>query len=313
MKLFRLFVNLFQFNRTNWQAVLLCFLTAAIFWVFNALNKTYNTNLTFPLQIQYDEARYVAAAMLPQEVTLNVAGQGWDLVRKNLGLRVPLLTLPIERPLETKSVPGSALPAIFGAQLPTLKINFAVTDSLRLALDLRAKRKLKLVANLQALTFREGLGRVSKVVVLPDSIELTGPAQRLRALPDTLVIAVAEKKVSTDFREQLDITFQGMEFFDRQPSTVEVIFEVDRFTRLTRRIPLLHGRLPRDVVIHHDSVSATFELPQKMVEAFNQQFMQALLPEVYLQRNTDRKFSPQVVLPEFVRLVAIDSVSVQRQ
>ncbi|KXK31544.1 MAG: hypothetical protein UZ12_BCD005000275 [Bacteroidetes bacterium OLB12] len=103
MNVVKLLVNLFQFNRTNWKAVSLCFLAAAVFWLFNAFNKNYSTEIRFPLVIEYNQSRFIPIGNLPTELRLNVNGNGWDLFRKSIGISLPQLTVNIERPLEIKN------------------------------------------------------------------------------------------------------------------------------------------------------------------------------------------------------------------
>ena len=78
MRLFNSILNIFRFNRRNWRAVVLCVFAATIFWFFNALNKSYTTNINFPLSFDYDRDNFVPVRNLPAQVRLNVTGNGWD-------------------------------------------------------------------------------------------------------------------------------------------------------------------------------------------------------------------------------------------
>ena len=68
--------NILRFNRRNWKAVVLCMFTATIFWFFNALNKTYTTNINFPLDFEFDRQNFIPVKGLPQFVRLNVLETG---------------------------------------------------------------------------------------------------------------------------------------------------------------------------------------------------------------------------------------------
>src|SRR5436190_17094022 len=96
--------NLLRFNRKNWKAVVLCGFAATVFWFFNALNKNYTTNINFPIAFEFNQDNYVAVRPLPQVVRVNVTGMGWSLFRKSVGLNVPPLVVPLERPAETKKI-----------------------------------------------------------------------------------------------------------------------------------------------------------------------------------------------------------------
>src|SRR5687767_8995754 len=52
--------NVLIFHRRNWKAVALCIFAATVFWLFNALNKSYTTNINLPLTFDYDQDSYIA-------------------------------------------------------------------------------------------------------------------------------------------------------------------------------------------------------------------------------------------------------------
>lgn len=102
MALIQSILSFLRFNNKNWKVILLCIFAAAIFWIFNSLNKNYSASIDFPLAFDYDQESYVAVKSLPDEIKLNVTGLGWDLFRKSAGLKVPPLRIPLENPSEVK-------------------------------------------------------------------------------------------------------------------------------------------------------------------------------------------------------------------
>src|SRR5687767_9682749 len=106
MSVIKSIFNLLRFNRKNWKAVVLCVLAATVFWFFNSLNKRYTTNITFPVTFDYDDENYIAVKPLPSSVRINVTGVGWDLFRRSLGIKIPPLVIPIDRPAEVKKIPA---------------------------------------------------------------------------------------------------------------------------------------------------------------------------------------------------------------
>ncbi|HZY81108.1 MAG TPA: hypothetical protein VFE50_16405, partial [Cyclobacteriaceae bacterium] len=184
MNLLKVFINLFHFNRTNWKAVALCFITATIFWLFNALNKSYSTSIRFPVEFGFDRSKFAPAGQLPQTLLINVKGTGWDLFRKYFGVKVPVLTIPIERPAETRKIVASTLPVMLASQLGTIQINHVVLDTIRLYIEPRIYRKFKLVLDTTALNFKDNYARVGAVQITPDSVDLSGPVSVIHDTPD---------------------------------------------------------------------------------------------------------------------------------
>lgn len=301
MRLIRFIVNLFRFNRTNWRALALCLLAALVFWIFNAFNKTYSTNIRFPLQFEYDQLRYAPIEQLPTSINLNVTGNGWDLFRKRFGIKLPELIIALERPTEVKKIVASTLPPILASQISTLQINFVVTDTLHIKIDDRDEHDFKIVPDLSALRFEEGMGRVSPIQLSPDTISLEGPKRLLHAMADSIVVKIPAQKVKASFRSEIEVLPGQSEFLKRNPPLVEISFEVGRITTLTKTIPVVPKISNGSAV---DSLSVVFEIPAARVQEFTS------LKAIKAYKKGDDTWRV-VGLPEYVRLVQIDTVQIK--
>jgi len=312
LNFFRVFVNLFQFNRTNWKAVVLCFVTATVFWFFNSLNKNHTTNIRFPVQFDYNEQKYVPAEALPQQVTLNVTGSGWDLFRKHFGLKIPPLIIPLDKP-DARQISGYSLLSLFAGQLSTIKINFVVTDSLRIRLDEKITHTFKITANLSGISYKKEFGRISPVVILPDSTRLTGPKSIISKMPDSIVLHLVEKRLNENFREEVEIVLPGPEFIQRNPPIVEVMFEVGEMTEVTKWVKIKVGKATWGMELVRDSVQVVLLVPRRATESLEASQIWAYLDFSDLEKGEIKRFRPVVKgLPGWASVVRIDSVAARR-
>lgn len=313
MNIAKAIINVFQFDRTNWRAVTLCFLAATVFWIFNALNKEHTTNIDFPLVLAYDQTKYVPAAQLPSHLTLNVTGNGWDIVRRQLGFKVPLLNIAIEKPADFAAVPSSSLTPVLSPQLTNLKLNFVSTDTLRVLLDERYKRKIRAVANLAELSFKEGFARLSPVIILPDSIQVEGPEGLVREMADSIAIPIVEKRVDGNYRAQ-HVVMVGDDFLlQHTPEQVEIMFEVGPVVQMEKWLKLQMKNLPWGAELRNDSVHALFEVPARDADSYATQTWYAYLDLEAVKKGETRKLAPRLVdLPRWTRALAVDSVTVKR-
>jgi len=307
MNILRIFVNLFRFDRANWKVVSLCVLTAVVFWIFNAFNKNYSTNVRFPLLFEFDGEKYAPSEHLPKTVNLNVSGNGWDLFRKHLGLKVPPVIIPLERAKEIKKIVGSTLAPMLATQVGNLKINYVVTDTLYLQIDERDTHRYKLVADISGVTFREGYGRTSPVVLLPDSIELNGPQGRLHALDDSIVLVLTENALSKNFRTEAEVVFPGSEFLKRNPPVIQIMFEVNQVVSIKKNLKVMVDKSSGQEVA--DSVEALFQIPASREEDFKLQSHEILSEVRAKQFRKFRAAVPRVVnIPPYALLLRVDSV-----
>jgi len=315
LKFFRVISNLLRFDRTNWTALTLCLCAAAVFWIFNALNKNYSSNLSFPLLLDYDQVKYATAERIPARLTVNVHGNGWELLRKTLGQKVPVISIPLERPTEVRRIAGAALAPQVMSQLGNLQLNYVVLDTLRLSIEPRVTRKFKLTGDISRLTFRNNVGRIGPVIVLPDSIQLNGPASYLRSLPDSIVILAPNRRVNASYRENLEVQLEHSEFVQRDPPVAELMFEVGPLVELSQKYPL---SLPRasGMVAETDSLLVRFRIPQRDAEQFAgvSGTIAASLPEINLSRGDTVRLLPRLEgVPPYAEVVQLDSVAVRKR
>lgn len=311
MNLYRVFVNLFRFNRTNWKAVSGCLLAAVVFWLFNALNKNYATNVRFPLKFEFDRSKYAPARTLPRDIYLNVSGNGWDLFRKVLGVKLPALIIPLERPAEIRKIVGSTMPPMLAVQIGNLKINHVVTDTLYLSIEPKDSARFKLIVDQRPITFRKGYGRISPVVVLPDSVQVEGPRSAVRNLPDSLLLVLPEKKLSGNFREEVEVQIRGNGFLKRNPPVVEVIFEVGEIIEKEKKIKLelLNVNPAFNLTQESDSIECALEIPLGRREDFRRLTSLKAVIDVKNLARGQKKILPIISgLPGYARLIRIDSV-----
>jgi hypothetical protein len=191
--------NLFRFNSKNWKAITLCFIAATVFWFFNALNKNYTTNIRFPLEFEYDEAGFVPVKPLPADVRINVTGMGWDLFRRSSGLKVPPLTIPLERPAEVKKI--VAAPALFAPQLERFEINFILTDTFNIQIEPRQERWITLRLDPGSIDLKNNFVRTSEPVLEPDSIYVEGPLPMVNSFIEPVYLELGDTDIDEDYRE----------------------------------------------------------------------------------------------------------------
>lgn len=315
MNLLKIFVNLFHFNRTNWKAVTLCFVAASIFWLFTALNKSYSTNIRFPLQFEFDRSKFAPAEQLPQSILINVKGTGWDLFRKYFGVKVPKLTIPVERPSETKKIVASTLPMILTSQMGNIQINHVVLDTIRLQLEPLVYRKVPIVLDTTNIDFKGNFGRIGAVTITPDSVDLSGPMSAIHDTPDPIVLRIADKRIDTNYRGELEVEVPEPEYIQRNPPVVEVRFEVGELVPIERKVAIEPAKLPWGFVPQQDSITITCRVPAKDIAQFKEANITGVLPKIPedgIKRGDTKSFMPSLHgLPLFVEVSRTDSVRVK--
>ena len=164
-----------------YRAVTACLLAAGLFWQMNALNKTYTTRLDYPLAWHYDSVRYVPLRPLPAALPVTVTGQGWRLLRANLGWGIrPADLRPVPLP-GTRYLPPGAWRRGLQNALEGLQATEWAGDTLRLTFDRYASRQLPLALPPDSAQYTAQFQ--------PATVTFRGAASLVNALPDPFLVA----------------------------------------------------------------------------------------------------------------------------
>lgn len=305
--------NLLRFNSRNWKAVVLCIFAATVFWFFNALNKNYTTNINFPLAFDFDRERYVAIRPLPEVVRFNVTGVGWNLFRRSAGLKIPPLIVPLPQPSEVKKIVGSTLPALVSNQPAGFAINFVLTDTLHLAIEPKAERLIKLRVDIPTLLLKKGYGLVSDIEIIPDTVRIEGPVKLINSLPEYVELKLSDRNIDDDFSEDIEVKFLNNELIKRNPPTVLVTFQVDRYVEMENSIPLEIVNPPKNSwpVIEGKKVECTVAIPESAQNTFALDSIKAVV-DLKAVTKGEKKLLPIIVgLPPYSRIIKLDSISIK--
>ncbi len=312
MRLFHSILNIFRFNRRNWRAILLCFFAATIFWFFNALNKSYTTNLNFPLSFEYDREQFVPVRTLPAQVRLNVTGNGWDLFKRSAGVKVVPLEIPLERPADVKKIVGTSLQRFFATQVDGMELNFVLTDTLYVDLEPKAGRWIKLTMDSLHFNLKRGYGLVSEVIIKPDCIYVEGPQPLINRIKEPFKLRLRQRNIDESFSEDVEIDLPQSDIIKRDPPTVSIDFKVDRMINIMDSVKLEAENIPPTVsYIEETWVPVTIEVPEgtNMKEALRE--ARAVMDLKDFKRGSARVLPKVKGLPPFMRVIKIDSVNIK--
>jgi hypothetical protein len=312
MRLFTSILNIFRFNRRNWKAVVLCIFAATVFWFFNALNKSYTTNLNFPLSFDYDRENYVPVRNLPSQVRLNVTGNGWDLFKRSAGVKLVPLEIPLERPSDVKKIVGNSLQRFFATQVDGMELNFVLTDTLYVDLEPKAGRYIKLTMDSIQFNLKKGYGLVSEVSIMPDSIFVEGPQPLINRIKEPFKLRLRQRNIDESFSEDVEIDLPQSDVIKRDPPTVSIQFQVDRMIHLIDSVQLAAENIPPTISnIQESWIPVTFEVPEGTNMREMLKDVRAVMDLKDFKRGEARILPTVKGLPPFTRVVKIDSVNIR--
>jgi YbbR domain-containing protein len=287
-------------------------MAAAIFWLFNAFNKSHSSTIRFPLHFEYNSQRFVAVQPLPHHISINVKGSGWDLIRRSLGIKLPELIIPLERPLDTRKMATSSLTPILISQLGGLQINFMVTDTLYVQLDEKISKTFHLTADLSKVSFREGFGSSGTPDVNPDTVVIDGPRSIVTKIPDTILLPVTGNQISKSFQDEVEVPLFNSVSIKRNPPVISVRVEVVPVKIIETRVKVKTINQPRAARSSFtDSVKVVLRIPTEQREDLKEKTIQfkAIFDLKDIPKGSHRLYPKIIGLPVYVQVVSIDSVT----
>ena len=239
--------------------IILCLLAALTFWLLNAMNDSYTTTVSYPVEFIFDTDRYVPVEPLPEEIQINVSGLGWNLLRNNLGIKVTPVLFNLESPTDIKRISASSMIGTVTDQIDEVQVNFILTDTLYLDIDRLVESKFKLVIDSAALDIAQSHWISSEVLHTPDSVTLIGPELLLESYGDSINVRVDEEEIAENFNEDITIDVTRGHLVTRIPPTVRVTFSVEEFERSNTRVRMTLEDFPEDssayLIDHYTNVS----------------------------------------------------------
>ena len=276
---------------------MLCFVAASTFWLLNALNKSYSTQTSYPIRFVYDESELVPISPLPEEVSINVTGKGWKLLRKSLRLEVQPAEIYIRDLPRNNYLLGSALrPALVNA-LDGLQLNFVVTDTIYFNFDPVVQKQIALrVDPAQKLTDNQHTV-MGPVRVMPDSITFTGPSSLIDSLPDPFLLRLPEQNITSPSKVPVPINYDYKSLVEANVEEAQVIVNVKALVPEERQVLPELINVPEEVALNLRPPIAVvrYQLLQDSVPLLNREAFKVVLDY--------KKFNPidSTLVPELVQ------------
>lgn len=223
---------------SNWKVVVLALFVATTFWFFNALSKNYDAQVEYPLEFRFDKDSLIIVEPLPEFIQLEVAGGGWDLLRRTTKIGAEPIVIELDNPTEVKLLPKNNLQRIISEQLSDITVKYILTDSLFINIEPIQTIRIKVIIDSAFVDLEENHRITSRIVQNIDSISVSGPVSLIRQVRSPYFIQIEEEGLDSDFEESIDVKFLNSRLMTASPAAIDVAFSVEEFKKNTLSVPL---------------------------------------------------------------------------
>lgn len=197
----------------------------------NVLNKdNYSIKLNYPLEIEYDHSAFVPMQPLPKRISVNVSGDGWNLLQKSwLTFNADPVTYKVLNPNESSFINSTTLTDQITELFPNLHVNYVVADTFELNFERKIRKIIPIRVDSTHIDVREGYVISSIINVSPSLISVDGPVSLMRNYPDTIRVSVPTPKIQNNYDESLPIPLPVSPLVEVSHRDVYISFEVAQY------------------------------------------------------------------------------------
>ena len=184
-------------------------------------------NVDYPIHFIYNDSLFVPTSPLPRTVRVNVSSDGWGLLRHSwLPFRVDPVNYAVSNPLQTSVVNTSSITAALAEHTKKVHVNYVLTDRLSLAFDRRMTKTIQLVADSTHINLAPRYAVTSVINLTPRTIQIDGPTNLVRGLPDSILVKIPRKRITENYDEELPLNQLRHPLLHPSADRVAVSFEV---------------------------------------------------------------------------------------
>ena len=247
---------------SNLKVVVLCVVTATTFWLLNALNKdNYTTVVDQPILIQFDEEEYMAVKGLPNEVKIEINGNGWDLLKKHLGVSQDPLEITLEDPSHQPYLVTEEITQQMSEHISTTNLVSIVQDTLFFSIDKIVSKKIQIVPDTLPNTLAENHDFASPISIDPEYVTVRGPISIIEQLDGKLLVQLGENNIKNHYSKLLPLELDKTkkDFLTLDEETVQISFQVVAFIEKTLKLDVKKLYFPANVDIEGEVQSVTLQ------------------------------------------------------
>ena len=242
---------------SNLKVVVLCIAAATTFWILNALNKDdYNTIVDFPVEIIYDQNQFVAVADLPKSIEIEIAGNGWDLLRKYFNFNNTPYPIELNNPSSTNYILTADLKRSLGDFISPTQLVSVLKDSLKFNIDKIKNIKVTPLLDSASYSMAKNYRIIDQITFSPKSITLTGPSSILDSLNGGFYVALDENRIDKPINKEITLKLPNnlADLVQIEQEKINVKFDVIEFLEGNKRLRIKKINFPKSVSLVDEDV-----------------------------------------------------------
>lgn len=275
---------------------------ALCLWFIVNLNRDFNVTLQVPIQLSNLPDDRIVSNELPENVNVNLTGEGWQLI--SLYNNPPRVLLNAESENINLSEQIRSQIGAFN------DINIMQVDPGSITIQTEAKATKRVpVENTVEISLRGQFGLLSDPVLTPDSVTVTGARSRIEEISSWQTRTVELTNINGSLEREIPLEAPGPGVLV-QPETTILSIEVAEFTEAEIRVPIRTRNLPsgQAVTFNPSSVTVRFDVPiDQYTDIQGSRIFSAYVDYATLQENDSGRITPEIEINDTNYIVRLRS------
>ena len=286
----------------DWKVIGICFFTSFTFWLFNALSDDHNYDLSIPLRFAYNSEKVVVLQNPPEDVIVNVSGNGWNLFKSSIGADVPTEIISFENlnaAVSSKFVTTRSLLPKISSKLKELQVNYILQDSLFFDFDTLSQKEVFIKVDKARIPLGTGFKITNDIAIIPDKIILEGASSVLKKTDDTVFIGIDEGEIDEDFNDEISLDYLSTDLIRPLTEFVGVSFKVSEFDQRSINVGLELINFPKDSSITVEPGSAVLNYYIEKDEQYLPRDSLKFILDYKKLNKQDNTIAPILIIPPY--------------
>ncbi len=242
-----------------------CVIIATVLWFLNALNKEYNTEITYPIKYTDLPKGKLLVSEPPKEMTLSIKAHGFALLRYSISTSFLPIVLNVNSLIDKKdlleyTVNMSEIKDRISAQLNSdIQLLSIKPEFITFKFSRFESKRVPVIPQVNYTLKRQYMLK-NDISIAPDSVDISGPASILDTLKAVYTTPITLKNLSKDVTKT--VSFDEIYGTQINENNAKVKIEAERFTESKKKVPLTVKNLPDSLLIRlfPHSVDVTFDV-----------------------------------------------------
>jgi hypothetical protein len=292
---------------------------ASLFWLLNALDRSYSTNITFPIKYIHHKPDKELVGNIPSEISLNVTGHGYALLRNMFtAVQHPIVLRVMS--LNFNEIRGDSsryylltkgLKELIQMQLGLeITLNYMDPDTLYYKFSPVVRKKVPVLADVQ-FDFEKQFMQANAISIKPDSIIISGPEAIVDTVSDVKTHFQSFSKIDKSFSVEMKLVPIEKVYLVRNNVTITV--PVEKYTESFIEVPIKAINLPDGFTIKTfpSSVKVNYEVSLRNYKRVSYRLFRIVVDYSSVRSGISNKLKVNLERqPSFIRNVSFSPKSV---